>query len=440
MSAERTAQTGLMRSLLQARSESAVSGPDGLRDVRNGAAARAQALGLPGARDEEWRFTDVSALDKIEFKQVPGGPVTAVDIERFILPETQASRLVFVNGAYAPSLSALHGLPHGVLAVSLAAAPAHPLLARLAHQVDWRKDVFAALNTSLFRDAALLLIPPQTEIGAPVHLLFIARAGDAAHAVHPRCLVIAEAGSRCTLIEEYAGLGEGVYFNNAVTEISVQETAQLRHIRLQRDSRAAFHIADASVSVARNAAYRAGSVTLGARLSRYNPLITLDEGAECSLDGLTLIAGRQLADTHSVIDHAQPHARSRQAHKCIVDEGAHAVFNGKIIVRKDAQLTDAAQESRTLLLSDKARVNVKPELQILADDVKCAHGATVGQLEDEELFYLKSRGIGEAEARNLLIYAFASELIERLPVDSLKTSLRETMLQRARSGQAEQFA
>ncbi len=437
MNTGHTAPASLVRGLLQAYSPSAVAETEALRGLRARAAQRAEALGLPGARDEEWRFTDLTALGKLDFKPAAAqSPVTLADIQRFILQEAHSSRLVFIDGIYAPSLSALDGLPPGMFATSWAQAPAHPLLqAQLARQVDGQKGVFAALNTSLFRDAALLLIPQQTEIGAPVHLLFITRAHDAAHAVHPRCLVIAEPGSRCTLIEEYAALGEGVYFNNAVTEISVREAAQLRHIRLQRDSRAAFHIADASVSVARNAAYRASSVTLGARLSRYSPLITLDEGAECVLDGLTLIAGRQLADTHSVIEHARPHAKSRQVHKCIVDEGAHAVFNGKVIVRKDAQLTDAAQESRTLLLSDKARVNVKPELQIFADDVKCTHGATVGQLEDEELFYLKSRGIEEAQARNLLTYAFAAELIEKIPVASLRHSLRETVLQRTHTGQ-----
>lgn len=433
MNTGHTTQASLVRGLLQTYSQPSVSETDALRGLRAQAAERAQALGLPGARDEEWRFTDVSALSKLDFKPAAEqSPVTLADIRHFILQEAHTSRLVFVDGIYAPSLSALHELPRGVLATSLAQAPAHPLLqAQLARQVDWRKGVFAALNTSLFRDAALLVIPQDAEISVPLHLLFIARPHHAAHAVHPRCLVLAEAHSQCTLIEDYAALGEGVYFNNAASEIRVREGAQLRHIRVQRDSRAAFHIADSAVSVARDAQYHASSITLGARLSRYNPVINLEQGAECSLDGLTMIAGRQLADTHSVIEHTAPHTKSRQAHKCIVDEGAHAVFNGKVIVHKDAQLTDAAQESRMLLLSDKARVNVKPELQILADDVKCTHGATVGQLEDEELFYLKSRGIGEAEARNLLIYAFAAELIERIPVDTLKASLREAVLRRA---------
>jgi len=437
MNTGRNIQAGLMHSLLQTLAQPPASGTEALRDLRAQALVRAQALGLPGARDEEWRFTDLSALGNLDFKPAAAqGPVTEADIQRFILQEAHASRLVFIDGVYAPPLSALHGLPQGVLAASLAEAPAHPLLhAYLSRQVDWRKGVFAALNTGLFRDVALLVIPSQTEISAPVHLLFITRAHHAAHAVHPRCLVLAEAHSQCTLIEDYASLAEDVYFNNAVTEITLQQSARLRHIRLQRDSRAAFHIAGAAVSVARGAHYHASSVTLGARLSRYSPVITLEQDAECVLDGLVMIAGRQLADTHSIVDHAQPHAKSRQTHKCIVDEGAHAVFNGKVIVHKDAQLTDAAQESRTLLLSDKARVNVKPELQILADDVKCAHGATVGQLEDEELFYLKSRGIGETQARNLLTYAFAAELIERIPADSLKTSLREAVLQRTHSGQ-----
>ena len=261
---------------------------------------------------------------------------------------------------------------------------------------------------------------------APVHLLFVAT--QAGGLSHPRCLVLAEAGSRLTLVEDYVALQDAAYLVNPVTEIVLAEQSQVTHVRVQRDGRQAFHIANCAVSVGRSANYQSVSMAMGAQLSRYQLRVELGEGAECAVDGLALLAGSQLADTHSCIDHAQPHATSRQLHKCIADDNAHAVFNGKVYVREGAQLTNSSQQSRNLLLSDKAHVDTKPQLEIFADDVKCAHGATVGQLDAEHLFYLKSRGLPEAQARNLLTYAFGAEIIDRIPVPSLVAQLEKSVM------------
>jgi Fe-S cluster assembly protein SufD len=234
-------------------------------------------------------------------------------------------------------------------------------------------------------------------------------------------------------VEDYIALRDEVCVTNAVTEIILADNSEVNHVRVQRDSLEAFHIANCAVSVGRSSRYRTVNVAMGGRISRYDLNVSLAaEGAECAIDGLALIGGRQLADTHTCIDHAKAEGTSRQLHKCIVDGAAHAVFNGKIMVRPNAQHTDSSQSSRNLLLNPRARVDTKPQLEIFADDVKCAHGATVGQLDHEELFYLKSRGLAEAAARNLLTYAFGAEIIERIRIASLKRRLEETVLEQTR--------
>jgi Fe-S cluster assembly protein SufD len=267
---------------------------------------------------------------------------------------------------------------------------------------------------------------------APVHLLFASTRADAAS--YPRVLVVAERDSECTVVEDYVALHEGAYLVNAVTEIAVGEGARVRHVRLQRESQAGFHIAACGVRVGRDAQYASTSIALGGRISRYNLNITqAGEGAQCQVDGLALLGGRQLADTHSLLDHTAPNGRSRQLHKCIVGGAAHAVFNGKIFVRRGAQLTDSSQQSRNLLLSERAHVDTKPQLEIFADDVKCAHGATVGQLDPDQVFYLESRGLSEATAHDLLTFAFAAEIVERIPVPALVRRLEETLVRQTQN-------
>ena len=398
-----------------------------LNQLRAHAVDRVGALTVPTTRDEDWRFTDISPLTKLSFQPAQDVPQLApAAIEQWAIPEA-AARLVFVDGTYAPQHSFNHAgltvenLAEGVIGHG-AAVQAH-----LGQHAGFESNAFTALNTAFLHDGALIVVPRDMALAAPVHLLFIATRKHAAS--YPRCLVIAESGSAVTVVEDFVALQNDAYFTNAVTEMALAGNAEVRHVRVQRDSAEAFHFANCAVSLAHASRYHSVSVALGARISRHNLGALLGaEGAECSIDGLALIGGRQLADTHTLIDHAMPQGVSRQLHKCIVDGGARAVFNGNIMVRAGAQRTDSSQSSRNLLLSGKARVDTKPQLEIFADDVKCAHGATVGQLDVDEVFYLKSRGLSDTAARNLLTYAFGAEVIERIPVASLRNRLEQMVL------------
>jgi len=410
--------------------EAPKSGASWLAERRAQALERANALTVPSTRDEEWRFTDISSLVKASFGSAAKASLPALaDIAGFILPEA-THRLVFVDGVFAPQLSASAGLPDGVVIAPLAGALGERSAAlepHLARHALFEGDVFTALNTACLRDGAFIYIEKNRKYAAPVQLLNVSTQSDAV--AYPRCLVVAEPGAECTLIEEFVSLADGVYFNDAVTEIVVGEGARVRHVRVQREAAGAFHIANCTVAMAKNAAYASHVVSLGARLSRLNlNVLQQGEGVEAMLDGLALISGRQLADSHTLMDHARANGSCRQTHKCIVAGGAHAVFNGKIVVRPGAQLTDSSQQVRTLLLSDKARVDAKPQLEIFADDVKCAHGAAIGQLDAEQLFYLQSRGLSTQSARNLLTYAFAAEIVDRIPVPSLVERLEKIVL------------
>ncbi|SCY48098.1 Iron-regulated ABC transporter permease protein SufD [Nitrosospira sp. Nl5] len=422
-----------LESLLQGQPQLPSSPSAWLNQLRADAVDRVGALKVPTTRDEEWRFTDISPLAKLSFQPVRAvSSLQTADVERFYLEEA-ATRLVFVDGAYAPQLSTQpdEATDSGLIVSNLStalSAHATAIEPHLGRHAGFRDNVFAALNTAFLQDGALIIAPRNAVAEKPVHLLFVATQREAAS--HPRCLLIAESGSAITVVEDYVALQEDAYVTNAVTEIALADNAQVNHIRVQRDSTEAFHIANCAVSTGRASRYRSVSVALGARISRYNlnTLLAAEE-AECAIDGLALITGRQLADTHTCIDHAKPHGISRQSHKCIVDGAAHAVFNGKILVRPNAQRTDSSQSSRNLLLNAKARVDTKPQLEIFADDVKCAHGATVGQLDNDEVFYLKSRGLSEITARNLLTYAFGAEIIDRISVASLKHRLEQAVLE-----------
>ena len=339
-------------------------------------------------------------------------------------------RLTFVDGVYTPSHSSANALPVGIIVSTLAEAlKANPALIEphLATHAGFDKQVFTALNTAWLRDGAVVHLAKNAALTEPLHLLFIATQKDAASC--PRCLIVAESAAQCTVIEDYVAATGEAYFTNAVTEITIAPNARVRHVRLQRESAQAIHIASCAVSLAKDASYVSQSVAFGARLSRYNlDVVHQGEGAEAVIDGLALISGQQLADTHTLIDHAYANGRCTQLHKTIVGGAAHAVFNGKVLVREGAQLTNSAQQSRNLLLSSTAHVDTKPQLEIFADDVKCAHGATVGQLDAEQLFYLKSRGLPDVAARNLLTYAFGAEIVDRIPVKSLVAELERTVM------------
>ncbi|MEH1823945.1 MAG: Fe-S cluster assembly protein SufD [Nostoc sp.] len=402
-----------------------------LQELREGAASWVRHSTIPSTREEEWRFTDLSSLRKVQFN-VETLHTTSLQFD--ILPEAANSRLVFVNGVFAPELSAVKDLPSGIVVSNLAGLSAveQEGVRQYLAQAEGAQEVFTALNTAGIIDAAVVWVKKNVVVETPIHLVFIS--GETLTISQPRCLVVAEAGSQVTLVEEYTNrrgaesAEDGVYLTNAVTEVWVGDNAQVSHTRVEQEGAEAFHIGKTAIAQSRDSRYTCHAITLGAKLSRHNlEILQTGEQTETTLNGLTIISGKQLADTHSAIALNYPHSTSKQLHKCIVGDRAHAVFNGKVLVPKRAQLTDAAQLNRNLLLSSKARVDTKPQLEITADNVKCAHGATVSQLEDDEIFYLQSRGIDENDARKLLINAFAAEIINQVPVPSLREILLNTV-------------
>jgi Fe-S cluster assembly protein SufD len=431
--------TELLNQVVQTRHSASVEVDPWLQELHERAALWVRKSVLPTTRDEEWRFTDLSSLRKVQFN-VETRHGASLQKDTLLLPEAANSRLVFVNGVYAPELSAVADLPDGIVVSNLTNLPVETrhgasLQSRVQQylaQTEGAHEVFTALNTSGIKDVAVVWVAKNVVVETPIHLVFVA-AAEAASISLPRCLVVAETGSSVTLVEEFtnrrgAESAEKVYFTNAVTEIWVEENAQVSHTRLELEGAEAFHIGKTAVSQARDSRYTCHAIALGGKLSRHNlEILQTGEQTETTLNGLTMIGGNQLGDTHSAIALNYPYSTSRQLHKCIVGDRAHGVFNGKVFVPKPAQLTDAAQLNRNLLLSPKARVDTKPQLEITADNVKCAHGATVSQLEDDEIFYLQSRGIDENDARNLLINAFAAEIINQIPVPSLRERLTQTV-------------
>jgi Fe-S cluster assembly protein SufD len=428
------AGTDYLEYLLKSWSIKSTESLSWLNQLRARAIDRVSSQKLPTRRDEEWRFTDISPLAHLPYQPSQSKcNLQAHDIEHLTLKEAK-NRLVFVDGHYSPNLSTIIDPTAFVIGnlSTLVATHSSVLESHLGQYVQFDNNVFAALNTAFLRDGALIIVPKNIAITEPIHLLFIATQTEVTN--YPRCLLIGEAGSNVTLIEDYVALQQATYITNSVTEISLAANAYAKHIRIQREGKQAFHLANCAVSLAHASNYQSTSISLGSQISRYNLNVQLtDEAAECVIDGLTLISDRQLADTHTCIDHAKPNGTSRQQHKCIVDDAAHAVFNGKIIVRPHAQQTNSSQSSRNLLLSKSAQVDTKPQLEIFADDVKCAHGATVGQLDQEEIFYLESRGLSAKAARNLLTYAFGAEIISRIPITSLRQQLEQAVLNQTQS-------
>jgi Fe-S cluster assembly protein SufD len=395
--------------------------------LREAAEARLAGHELPTTADEDWKYTDLKVLANLSLGPAPRA---TVDISGHLLPEMVGTRQVFVNGHHAPHASCASAVPAGVrfLPLSIASEACHSL-GSLENSA--KRGLFEDLNTARFEDGAVLLVPKNMKVALPLHLLFITKA-DTPIAVFPRVMVVLERGAELELVEEHHG--EGIYLSCPVVEVRLGEGAILRHERVQRESEEAFHLGTLKAEVAKGGQYHSHTLSFGARLSRQQPWVRLAEGAEVSLDGLALLDGHQVADTHSFLLHAEPHATSHQLHKCIVDGRARAIFNGQILVAPHAQGTDARQQSRNLLLSESARVDTKPQLEIYADDVKCSHGATVGQLDPEELFYLQSRGLNADDARNLLTYGFAADVLNRIPVASLRRALRHLVMARTQAG------
>lgn len=398
-----------------------------LEELRNNALSWVKEQTIPTKRDEEWRFTDLSSLLEFQFQKPASNPNLNLEIAKFVLSEAPI-RLVFVNGSYASKLSSFAELPQGLIVSNLSQLPVTHL-AQIRQYLANRNsitDVFTALNTVGLDDIAVVWASQKTIIKTPIHLLFITVGNEQTIISQPRCLVVAENGSQLEIIEEYVAEGEkpAVYFSNAVTEIFLEQNAEVKHTLIQQESTAAFHIGKTIVAQARDSRYTCNAISVGGKLARHNlEVLQTGEQTETTLNGLTVTTGEQLADTHSVMAYTKPYGTSNQLHKCIVSDKSAAVFNGKVFVPKAAQLTNANQLNRNLLLSPKARVDTKPQLEITADNVKCSHGATVGQLEADEIFYLQSRGINEADARKLLIDAFAAEIINQIPIATLRNQL-----------------
>ena len=401
--------------------------PQWLIDIRQQSRNWLSRLSVPTRKDEDWRFINLSSLTAGKFVTPQNNVETGHALS---LPETENSRLVFVNGIYNADLSDTSELPEGIYVGNLDSLPDRDRAAEYFAQQPGT-DAFTALNTAGGDDIAVVWIDKNTAVEKPVYLVFIADGQQEASFIQPRSLIVAETGASISLIEEYVGKGE--YFTNAVTEIFIKSNAKVNHTRLQQESNASYHIGKTAVSQERDSSYTITEINLGAKLCRHNPeMWQQGEQTETNLNGLTVATGEQTSDTHSIIALSQPYGTTNQLHKCIVSDRAHTVFNGKVFVPKEAQQTDATQLNRNLMLSPKARVDTKPELQITADNVKCAHGATVSQLEAEEIFYLRSRGLSENDANQLLIDAFAAEIIDRLPLESLRNNITKTIEQKVK--------
>jgi len=408
-------------------------------ELRQIASDRLSTLSFPTTKDEEWKYTDVSSLKKLTFT---AQSAISEDIEALIAkhsaPEASDNLIVFVNGQYSEQFSNITGAAQELVIGTLATLGDRilpKLRSHLAQHPD-TNDYFASLNTACMEDVAIAIVPKNLVVEKPIQFLFVStpQLSAATLLTQPRCLVIAEAHSNLTFIQTFVGNDDQPYFSNTVTEVWLAEGAQVNHTEVQWQSDRAVHINTTAIAQARNSVYKNQSISLGAKISRQNSVVhQMAEQTETSLTGLAFIDGEQMADTHSVIAHNYPHGSSKQLHKCIADGRSHAIFNGKIQVSKLAQQTDSAQLSRNLLLSGKARVDTKPQLEIFADNVKCAHGATVSQLEAEEIFYLQSRAIDAESAVNLLTYAFATEAIAQIPILSVRRSLSDFVLEKTKA-------
>ncbi len=404
-----------------------------LTNIREQSASWVSRLTAPTKKDEEWRFTDISEiLDSDIVAPVSFDREDALKIANEItdnLPEANEHRLVFINGQYLEEASNTSGLPKGIYVGNLTNLPEayckyfRPFLG----SIPGKEEVFTSLNTASISDVAIIWAAPDTVVEKPIHLLFLSLTPENKVAiVQPRAWIVAEKNCELTIVEQYSGASR--YITNAVTEVFLGENAQINHTHLQQESDTAYHIGKTAVNQKKDSRYTLNEINLGGKISRHTPEVYQDgEQTETNLNGLTVAKDEQTSDTHSVISLNHPHGTTDQLHKCIVSDRAHSVFNGKVFVPKPAQLTNASQLNRNLLLSPKARVDTKPELQITADNVKCSHGATVSQLEADEIFYLRSRGLTEQDAKQLLIDAFVAEIIDRIPVKSVRENIQSAI-------------
>lgn len=394
-------------------------GPSWLQNLRQTGFDRFRATGFPTTRDEDWRFTSVAPIAQTNFQLSRNGHrlPTSQQIGAYRMAGA-ACQLVFVDGRFASALSspavAVKGVRVGSLASLLASEP-QALEPYLGRYLDTQRDAFAALNTAFLEDGAFVHIAKGVVLDEPVHLLFISTAHGGPEMSHPRNLIVAEDNAQATVVEEYVSLGGAPAFCNTATELIAGDNAVVSHYMIEREDTQAFNVSTLRIQQGRHANIASHSVLIGGAIVRNNVHPVLGgEGGECLINGLFIGNGRQHLDNYMLVEHAQPHCGSRQFYNGILDGSSHGVFHGRIVVHKDAQKTDAKQTNRNLLLSDQAQIDTKPQLEIYADDVKCTHGATIGQIEENALFYLRSRGIDEISARRLLLMAFASECLDRM--------------------------
>ncbi len=404
--------------------------PAWLQTLRHAGFDRFSETGFPTTHDEDWRFTNISAIAQTNFHlngALHRAP-SSRQIEPYRIPGS-ACQLVFVDGRFSDGLSSPAKLGAGIIVSSLAAAIAdrpEQLEPYLGRHLNIQRDAFSALNTAFMEDGAFIHVGKGSALEAPVHVLFVSTAHDAPSMIHPRNLIVAEEGGHATIIEEYVSLGGAPALCNAATELIAGDNAVVSHYMIEREDAQAFNISTLRIEQGRSANISSHSVLIGGALVRNNVHPVLNgEGGECLINGLFIGNGGQHLDNYMLVEHAKPHCGSRQFYNGILDGSAHGVFHGRIVVHKDAQKTDAKQTNRNLLLSDRAQIDTKPQLEIYADDVKCTHGATIGQMEENALFYLRSRGIDEVAARSLLLMAFASECLDRMQEGPARTHVEQ---------------
>jgi len=413
-------------------------GPAWLAPLRARAMAQVEEHGFPTPRNEDWHFTNPAPITSTPFAPMGAatGTLSAADLAPYTVGHAEWPMMVFVNGRYAPSLSRVGALPEGVRLISLASAlHEEPTLLEnylgTYASIEGQAFAFSALNTAMMRDGAVLHVPKDVSVDSPIHLLFVTDAAGNGGASYPRNLLVVERGARATVIEQYISLGGGRYLTDSVTECALADGATLHHYKLQREGRDAFHVGHVEARQARDSHLVSFSFATGAALARSNIYTGLaGEGCGATLNGLYMLDGEQVSDHQTRIEHIAPNCYSREVYKGILDGTSHGVFNGKVYVHPEAQKTDGKQTNKTLLLSERARIDTKPQLEIFADDVKCTHGATVGKLDEIASFYMRSRGVGADLTRRLLTYAFAAEVVEELELEPLKVELERLTLER----------
>jgi Fe-S cluster assembly protein SufD len=401
-------------------------GAEPLRAMREQSFQRFLERGFPTTRQEDWKFTSVAPIAETAFVRAGNPQLPRTAIEPFLFAGVGAT-IVLVNGRLSKTLSALDALPAGVTVQGrtdqLSSGPHAP------------SNAFVDLNDAFFDEQIEIRVAPKTVVSEPVHLVILTAADGLPALIAPRFAIHVGEASQVTILESYAGIGDARTLTTAVLEIELEQNAVVEHVKMQRESASAFHIANVAVRLQRASTFTSYALTFGGRIARNDITAVLDgEGAECTLNGLYIADGETLVDTHTTIDHAKPHCPSHEVYKGILAGKSKAVFNGKIIVRQDAQKTDAKQTNKALLLTDDAQVNTKPQLEIFADDVKCTHGAAIGQLDEDAMFYLRARGIGLLEARNLLIHAFAGEVLDGITLPAVRNEAMHLMEQKLRLG------